>query len=57
MWSGRLGQVQLTNHCYGAETLRGYSLRCIENRRLLIVFCLGPFWYTQQLYFDSRFIL
>jgi hypothetical protein len=43
--------------CYGAETLRGKSLRCIENLRLLIVFCLGPFWYTQQLYFDSRFRL
>jgi hypothetical protein len=24
---------------------------------LLIVFCSGPFWYTQQLYFDSRFRL
>jgi hypothetical protein len=23
----------------------------------LIVFCSGPFWYTQQLYFDSRFRL
>jgi hypothetical protein len=44
-------------HCYGVETLRGSFLRCIENLRLLIVFCLGPFWYTQQLYFDSRFRL
>jgi hypothetical protein len=42
---------------YGAKTLRVNSLRCIENLRLLIVFCLGPFWYTQQLYFDSRFRL
>jgi hypothetical protein len=43
--------------CYGAETLRDNSLRCIENLRLLIVFCLGLFWYTQQLYCDSRFRL
>jgi hypothetical protein len=43
--------------CYGAETLRGNSLRCIESLRLLIVFCSGSFWNTQQLYFDSRFRL
>jgi Integrase zinc binding domain len=42
---------------YGAETLRGNSMRWIENLRLLIVFCLGPFSYTQELYFDSRFHL
>jgi hypothetical protein len=36
--------------CFGAETLRGNSLRCIENPRLLLVFCTGPFRYTQQLY-------
>jgi hypothetical protein len=39
------------------RNLRGNSLRWIENLRLLIVFCLGPFWHTQQLYFDSRFRL
>jgi hypothetical protein len=37
--------------CYGAETLRGIFLRYTENLRLLIVFCLGPFWYTLQLFF------
>jgi hypothetical protein len=35
-------------YCYGVKTLRGSSLLCIENLRLLIVFCLGPFWYTRQ---------
>jgi hypothetical protein len=53
IWILSLGGIE----CYGAETLRGNSLRCIENICLLIVFCLGPFWYTQQLYFDSRFRL
>jgi hypothetical protein len=43
--------------CYGAETLRGNSLRCMENLRILIVFFSGPFLYDQQLYFDSRFRL
>jgi hypothetical protein len=31
---------------YEAEPLRGNPLRCIENLRVLIVFCSGPFWYT-----------
>jgi hypothetical protein len=42
--------------CYGAETLRDSFLRwCTENEPTLIDrICSGPFWYTQQLYFDSR---
>jgi hypothetical protein len=43
--------------CYGAETLRGNFLRFTESLRLLIVFFSGSFWYTQQLYFNSRFRL
>jgi hypothetical protein len=43
--------------CYGSETLRGNLSTLYRNLRLLIVFCLGPFWDTQQLYFDLRFRL
>jgi hypothetical protein len=53
----RYRESHLDGACYGAETLRGNVLRCTENLRFLKVFCSGPFWYTQQLYFDSRFRL
>jgi hypothetical protein len=56
-WSAWKPCAQSSKNCYGAETLRGNSLRSIENLRLLIVFRSGPFWYTQQLYFESRFRL
>jgi DDE superfamily endonuclease len=50
-------QVDFPRKCYGAETHRGNFLRCIEHLRLLIVFCSGPLWYTQQFFLDSRFRL
>jgi hypothetical protein len=40
--------------CYGAETVGNNIYVRRETLRLLLVFCTGPFWYTQQLYFDSR---
>jgi hypothetical protein len=52
-----LAKIELTLILLRAETLRDNFLRCTENLRLLIVFWSGPFWYTQQLYFDSRFRL
>jgi hypothetical protein len=47
----------VVRYCYGAETLKGNFLRCTENLRVMMVFCSGTFWYTQQLNFDSRFRL
>jgi hypothetical protein len=37
--------------CYGAETGNNIYVRR-ETLRLLLVFCTGPFWCTQQLYFQ-----
>jgi hypothetical protein len=37
---------------YGAETLGNNFYVRRETLRLLLVFCTGPFWYTQQLYFQ-----
>jgi hypothetical protein len=39
-------------HCYGAETLGNKFYMRREPLRSLLVFCTGPFWYTQQLYFQ-----
>jgi hypothetical protein len=43
--------------CYGVETLRDKFDVRVETLRVLLVICSGPFWYTQQLYYDSRFRL
>jgi hypothetical protein len=41
----------VAERCYGAKTLGNNIYVRRETLRLLIVFCTGPFWYTQQLYF------
>jgi hypothetical protein len=40
--------------CYGAETLGNKFYVRRKTLRLLLVFCTGPFWYTQQLYFQHK---
>jgi hypothetical protein len=43
--------------CYGAKTLGNKFYVRTETLRLLLVFCKGPFWYTQQFYFQHTFRL
>ena len=40
--------------CYGAEILGDNFYERRETLRLSLVFYTGPFWYTQQLYFDRH---
>jgi hypothetical protein len=55
--SSALAQLRPERQCYDAETLGNKFYVRREFKRLLLVSCTGPFWYTQQLYFDSRFRL
>jgi hypothetical protein len=48
--------IEGTHHqCNGVETLRDKFYVRRETLRPLLVFCTGPFWYTQPLYFQHTF--